>query len=54
MKKPSKDEISKAFHDISNYIWKKEGMKPTDAFWEFVKLFSLKMENDKQLHKKHL
>lgn len=27
-------------------------MKPTDAFWEFVKLFSLKMDNDKNINKK--
>ena len=27
-------------------------MKPTDGFWEFVKLFSLKMNNDKIISKK--
>ncbi|AFB21427.1 N-6 DNA methylase [Rickettsia canadensis] len=50
--KPTKGEISKVFFEINNYIWKKEGMKPTDAFWEFVKLFSLKMDNDKYINKK--
>jgi type I restriction enzyme M protein len=50
--KPTKDEISKVFFDINNFIWKKEGMKPTDGFWEFVKLFSLKMNNDKIISKK--
>ena len=50
--KPTKDEISRVFFDINNYIWKKEGMKPTDGFWEFVKLFSLKMNNDKIISKK--
>lgn len=48
-RQPTKDEISKVFFEINNYIWKKEGMKPTDAFWEFVKLFSLKMDNDKKI-----
>jgi len=50
--KPTKDEISRVFFDINNYIWKKEGMKPTDGFWEFVKLFSLKLNNDKIISKK--
>ncbi len=50
-RQPTKDEISKVFFEINNYIWKKEGMKPTDAFWEFVKLFSLKMDNDKKISK---
>lgn len=50
--KPTKDQISKVFFEINNYIWRKEGMKPTDAFWEFVKLFSLKMKNDKNIRQK--
>lgn len=50
--KPTKDQISKVFFEINNHIWKKEGMKPTDAFWEFVKLFSLKMKNDKKISEK--
>jgi len=52
LKKPTKDEIVKVFGDIHNLIYRKEKKTPTDGFYEFVKLFCLKMKNDKQLNDK--
>ena len=41
------DAIFRVCHDL---IWKKEKMKPTSAFYEFSKLFFVKIEHDKRVH----
>ena len=50
--KPPIDTIQSIFSDIHNLIWKMEQLSPTDAFYEFVKLFVLKMDSDKSVNKK--
>lgn len=41
------DAIFRVCHDL---IWKKEKMKPTSAFYEFSKLFFVKIDHDKRVH----
>lgn len=49
--KPPKKEINGIFRACHNLIWKKEKKKPTEAFYEFSKLFFVKLYYDKQLNK---
>ena len=41
------DSVFRACHDL---IWKKDKKKPTTAFYEFCKLFYVKLEEDKRIH----
>ena len=49
--KLSKDELNGVFKACHNLIWKKEGIDPTEAFYEFTKLFFIKLRQDKEIHK---
>src|SRR5699024_10218384 len=51
---PSLTELSGIFKACHNLIWKKEKINPTDAFYEFSKLFFVKLEQDKKLHENYL
>ena len=44
-------KLDSLFRACHNLIWKKEKIKPTSAFYEFTKLFFVKMEQDKKIHK---
>lgn len=44
-------ELEGIFRACHNLIWKKEKKKPTEAFYEFAKLFFVKVSHDKTLHK---
>lgn len=46
-----KDELNGVFKACHNLIWKKEGIDPTEAFYEFTKLFFIKLKQDKEIHK---
>jgi type I restriction enzyme M protein len=48
--KVSTKEIDGIFRACHNLIWKKETINPTDAFYEFCKLFFIKLKQDKDLH----
>ncbi len=52
--KASPQEIDGIFRACHNLIWKKETISPTDAFYEFCKLFFIKLKQDKDLHFKYL
>ncbi|MBI2630806.1 N-6 DNA methylase [Candidatus Nomurabacteria bacterium] len=52
--KVSTDEIEGIFEACHNLIWKKESISPTDAFYEFCKLFFIKLKQDKEIHKKFI
>ena len=43
-------KLDSLFRSCHNLIWKKEKIKPTSAFYEFTKLFYVKMEQDKKIH----
>ncbi|MDD4110197.1 MAG: type I restriction enzyme HsdR N-terminal domain-containing protein, partial [Clostridia bacterium] len=47
--KVSTKEIDGIFRACHNLIWKKETINPTDAFYEFCKLFFIKLKQDKDL-----
>jgi len=49
--KPEVSELEGIFRACHNLIWKKEKMKPTDAFYEFSKLFFVKLFYDRKIHK---
>jgi len=49
--KISTNEIEGVFSACHNLIWKKESINPTDAFYEFCKLFFIKLKKDKEIHK---
>ncbi|RLF97636.1 hypothetical protein DRN58_08435, partial [Thermococci archaeon] len=51
LRKPTKSEINGIFRACHNLIWKKEKIKPTEAFYEFSKLFFVKLYCDRELHK---
>jgi len=51
--KAKPEEIDGIFRACHNLIWKKETISPTDAFYEFCKLFFIKLKQDKDLHKKY-
>ncbi len=48
--KVSTKEIDGIFRACHNLIWKKETINPTEAFYEFCKLFFIKLKQDKDLH----
>lgn len=45
------EELDSLFRYCHNLIWKKDKLKPTSAFYEFTKLFFVKMDEDKRIHK---
>lgn len=51
-RKPDIKEIENIFRACHNLVWKKEKISPTDAFYEFLKLFFVKLYNDKLIHEK--
>ena len=52
--KAKPQEIDGIFRACHNLIWKKETISPTDAFYEFCKLFFIKLRQDKSLHEEYL
>lgn len=48
--KAKPEEIDGIFRACHNLIWKKETISPTDAFYEFCKLFFIKLKQDKDIH----
>jgi len=52
--KVSTKEIDGIFRACHNLIWKKETINPTDAFYEFCKLFFIKLKQDKDLHSNYI
>ncbi len=48
--RPQRKEVNGIFRACHNLIWKKEKKKPTEAFYEFSKLFFVKLYYDKQLN----
>lgn len=52
--KISTNEIEGIFAACHNLIWKKESISPTDAFYEFCKLFFIKLKQDKEIHSNYL
>jgi type I restriction enzyme M protein len=50
--KPDLNELEGIFRKCHNLIWKKEKIKPTEAFYEFAKLFFVKLSSDKLIRKK--
>ena len=48
--KPPRKEVNGIFRACHNLIWKKEKKKPTEAFYEFSKLFFVKLYYDRQLN----
>ena len=51
-KRPPRKELNNIFRACHNLIWKKEKKKPTEAFYEFSKLFFIKLHHDRELNKK--
>jgi len=47
-------EIDGIFRACHNLIWKKETINPTDAFYEFCKLFFIKLKQDKDVHTEYI
>jgi len=47
-------ELPKIFQKCHDFIWKKEKLKPTDAFYEFSKLFFIKLNHDKIMNNEFL
>ena len=52
--KAKPEEIDGIFRACHNLIWKKETISPTDAFYEFCKLFFIKLKQDKSLHEEYI
>jgi len=48
--KVEKNEVEGVFRACHNLIWKKEAISPSDAFYEFSKLFFIKLKQDKDIH----
>jgi len=48
--RPNLSELEGIFRACHNLIWKKEKKKPTEAFYEFTKLFFVKISHDKVIH----
>lgn len=53
-RKPEIVEIENIFRTCHNTVWKKEKISPTDAFYEFSKLFFVKLHNDKLIYERFL
>ncbi len=49
--KPKTRELEGIFKACHNLIWKKEKIKPTEAFFEFSKIFFVKLYYDREIHK---
>ncbi|MEX1003098.1 MAG: N-6 DNA methylase [Crocinitomicaceae bacterium] len=49
-KRIEKNAVEGIFRACHNLIWKKETISPTDAFYEFSKLFFIKLKQDKDIH----
>lgn len=49
--RPETKELEGIFRACHNLIWKKEKIKPTEAFFEFSKLFFVKLYYDRKIHK---
>lgn len=43
-------ELPRVFQQCHDLIWKKEKLKPTDAFYEFSKIFFIKLHYDKKMN----
>lgn len=52
--KANPEEIDGIFRACHNLIWKKETISPTDAFYEFCKLFFIKLKQDKEIHEEYI
>jgi len=48
--RPEIKELEGIFRACHNLIWKKEKIKPTEAFYEFSKLFFVKLYYDRKMH----
>ena len=48
--RPETREIEGIFRACHNMIWKKEKIKPTEAFFEFSKIFFVKLYHDRKIH----
>lgn len=48
--KPQKSDLNGIFQACHNLIWKKEKIKPTEAFFEFSKIFFVKLYYDREIH----
>lgn len=44
------EQLDSLFRACHNLIWKKDKLKPTSAFYEFTKLFFVKLAEDKRIH----
>ena len=53
-KRPPRTELNGIFRACHNLIWKKEKKKPTEAFYEFAKLFFIKLFYDRKINKEIL
>lgn len=49
-----KNQVDGKFNACHNLIWKKEQISPTDAFYEFCKLFFIKLKQDKDIHQEYI
>jgi len=50
LRKPTVEEVKRAFSSCHQLIWKAEKMNPQPAFVEFVKIMFVKLLEDKKLH----
>lgn len=48
--KPEVEEIKAVFQKCHKFIWKRESLMPTKAFYEFTKLVFLKLNEDHRIH----
>ncbi|MBR9704221.1 N-6 DNA methylase [Candidatus Pacearchaeota archaeon] len=48
--RPETRELEGIFKACHNLIWKKEKVKPTEAFFEFSKIFFVKLYYDREIH----
>lgn len=49
-RRPTTTEINKIFSQCHYTIWSKDSKKPVDAFYEFSKLFFVKVYYDREIH----
>jgi len=49
--RPELKELESIFRTCHDLIWKKEKVKPTEAFYEFSKIFFIKLNQDKKIHR---
>lgn len=48
--RPEPRELDGIFQACHNLIWKKDKIKPTEAFFEFTKIFFVKLYYDRKIH----